>query len=267
MFTGNKITFGVLGDLRVEVNGAERTPRGPKLRRLLALLLVRAGTVVGVDALVEELWGTRPPRNPQQTVRSHVYHLRQALEQEAGDVDFLVTRPLGYELQLEPEQLDMVRFLALVDRAREALAAEQVYEAAEILDRALLLWRGPALGNVPCGLVLDQQRQHLERMRECATELRIETNMRLGRYRELVPELRALASANPLNEWYHGQLIYALNGVGRRAEALQAYQNLRRTLAEDLGVEPALELRELQRKVLCGDLAEVVPFRGAGARR
>src|SRR5207249_5603424 len=113
--------------------------------------------------------------------------------------------------------------------------------ASHLLRRALGLWRGPGLANVRRGSLLEAHAVHLEEQRMRTLELRIQADVELGRYRELIGEMRSLVAVHPLNEWFHGQLIMALSHSGRRGEALQAYQDLRRTLSNQLGVDPQPE--------------------------
>jgi DNA-binding SARP family transcriptional activator len=149
-----------------------------------------------------------------------------------------------------PDQLDAHVFERLVAEGRTLLADGQFEAAAQGLRGALSLWRGPALANITPGRLLEGHVAHLEELRIRAIELRIQAESALGRHRELIPDLRALVAAHPLNEWLHGRLIDALYRAGRRGEALLAYQNLRATLNEELGLEPSAELQRLQRQVL-----------------
>jgi len=121
---------------------------------------------------------------------------------------------------------------------------------SKALRRALALWRGPALADVTLGRALEAHVIHLEEQRIRALELRIQADMELGLHRELVGELRFLVATNPLNEWFHRQLIWTLGHCGRRSEALQAYQQLRRTLNEELGLDPSPDLQRLHQEVL-----------------
>jgi DNA-binding SARP family transcriptional activator len=138
-------------------------------------------------------------------------------------------------------------------------------QASQRLREGLALWRGPALANITPGRLLEGHVAHLEELRIRAIELRIRADSALGRHRELIPELRSLVSAHPLNEWLHGRLIDALHRAGRRGEALMAYRSLRAALNEELGLEPSGELQRLQRQVLTAEQPVRVPVGARGA--
>jgi DNA-binding SARP family transcriptional activator len=252
--------FNVLGTLEVRPGGAGRAastwaPRGPKVRKVLALLLLRPGQVVTIDMLGDELWDERPPRTAVTTIRTHVYHLRQLLEQDCGRAvaDLLTTAPDGYLLRVDPGEVDATLFGQLVHQGRSQLACGATADAAASLRRALGLWRGSPLADVRVGRVLCTHLAHLAEIRLRAQELRIEADMRLGQHRELIGELRGLVATNPLNEWLHGQLIDALSRSGRRGDALSAFRELRTLLAEELGLEPSADLHRLQQDILTGN--------------
>jgi DNA-binding SARP family transcriptional activator len=255
------IEIRVLGPLELRAGTHAWTPRGPKIRKLLAVLASRPGQVVDMGTLAEELWDGLPPRTMTATIRTHIYHLRGMLVRESGLPQagaLLSTAPTGYRLRAEPGQFDEVLFDRLASRGRALLEAGKVGEGAGLLREALGLWRGPALADVGCGPVLAGQVARLQEGRLRVTELRIEADLRLGRHREIVAELRGLTAANPLNEWLHGRLIEALERSGRRAEALSAFAKLRRTLDAELGVEPTPELRRLHQEILGTRPAELM---------
>lgn len=248
------IHWNVLGALEVTSSRAQYTPSAPKICQVLGLLLLRANSVVSTDAVIEELWGAAPPQSAVTTTQTYVYHLRKAMAAELGigcPERVLMTRAPGYLLRLgEDDVLDAVEFERATNRGRELLESGRECEAAQELHRALAVWCGPALANVHIGSVLEGHIAHLEELRLAALDLRIQADMRLGRHRELVPELRALVAQHPLNEWFHVQLIDALNRSGRRAEALVAYQRLREILNDELGLEPSDDAQHIQRQVL-----------------
>ncbi|ETK36543.1 AfsR/SARP family transcriptional regulator [Microbispora sp. ATCC PTA-5024] len=225
-------------------------PPGPKVRQVLALLLMRPGQVVPVETLVEELWEDAPPRTALQSLHTHVYRLRRLLGADGDPPAPLLTEPTGYVLQVAGEQVDAERFRRLAERGAAEIARGETAEGAAVLREALALWRGRPLGNVACGPVLTRHLAQLEEARIRALELRIEADMRLGRHRELVGELRGLVAASPLNEWFHARLIETLHRVGRRGEALTAFHDLRRVLDRELGLEPSPEVHRLQREIL-----------------
>ncbi|WP_433524902.1 AfsR/SARP family transcriptional regulator [Nocardia pseudovaccinii] len=245
--------YRVLGPLKVP-----GVVRGPKVRRLMALLLVNAGEVVSMDAMVDELWGNNPPSQATSTARTHVYHLRKMLAGGSAlstveGADALVTWPCGYQLCVPDQQIDSRIFGQLVDRGRTQSHAGAFAEARESLQSALALWRGRALADLVLGEILSRHVAHLHDLKTRAQELRIEADMRLGLHRDLIPELRSLIALDPLNEWLHARLIEALHASGRRSEALRAYHELRVLLDRELGLGPSDELRRLQREILTAD--------------
>ncbi|NYH41857.1 DNA-binding SARP family transcriptional activator [Micromonospora jinlongensis] len=224
-----------------------------KISQVLALLVARAGEVVSVDTLVEELWGDRPPKSALTTLQTYVYHARRMFAQNRltdSDRNVLLTRPPGYLLDASVDETDATRFQRLLRQGTESLHAERWEEASEQLRDALALFRGSAFASVSMGTVLSAHAANLEELRTRAIELRIEAQARLGRHREMVPELQSLVIARPLNEWFYGQLMVALHRCGRRAEALEVYQRLRRVVRDELGVEPSAEVQRLHRVML-----------------
>ncbi|MFI6793561.1 AfsR/SARP family transcriptional regulator [Nonomuraea sp. NPDC050383] len=240
--------FEILGPARVLGEDREPVPLGgPRLRALLALLALDAGRVVGADLLVDGLYGELPPEGVANALQSQVSRLRRALGRER--VEF---HPAGYRLVADPEDVDAHRFARLAAEGRRALAAGDARRAAGLLHEALGLWRGRPLADVPHA---GPAAAGLEELRLAATEDRIQADLELGRHRELVAELRRLTAAHPLRERPHSQLMRALYGDGRQAEALTAYEQVRRVLDDELGVEPGPELSATHVAVLRGDLS------------
>jgi DNA-binding SARP family transcriptional activator len=189
-------------------------------------------------------------------VQTYIYHLRKISKAEKLDLPgkpLLATRAPGYLLQTEPGHVDAEIFEQLVQEGRALKEKDKPRQAAATLSRALGMWSGTALADVPQGRLLQAHAVHLQELRISALELRIQADMALGKHRELIPELRALTYAHPLHEWFHGQLIAVLSRSGRRSEALQAYQSLRALLSEELGVDPSPALQRLQQHVLAPD--------------
>ncbi|GAA2561067.1 AfsR/SARP family transcriptional regulator [Winogradskya consettensis] len=264
MITESTLQFTMLGSLAAVHGGNVCRPTAPKVRTVLALLLARANYLVETDSIIEELWGAEPPRSSVTTAQTYIYHLRQRLT-AAGIVedadDLVVTTAPGYILRVDEDRIDAVRFQKLSDEGRHLLEAGHAGAAAERLRTALGLWRGPALADVPAGRLLEGHAAHLEEGRIRALELRIQADIFLGLHRQLLPELRTLVSAYPLNEWLHARLIEALHRSGRRGEALMAYQSVRKILDEELGLEPSAELRRLQQDVLMDEMPPVSELR------
>jgi DNA-binding SARP family transcriptional activator len=258
------LQFKLLGPLEVLDNGHIRTPTPPKVRRVLALLLLRAGQLVPINALIEELWEEDPPVSAVGTTQTYIYQLRKRLDRRGvtGDGnEWLVTKPPGYVMALYPNQIDANTFEALTRQGRQLLVGGRPAEAGTVLRRALDLWTGPCLGNVSLGRLLGPHAVHLEEQRMRALELRIQADAELGRHRELIGEMRSLVASHPFNEWFHGQLIVALSRSGRRGEALQAYQNLREVLGSQLGLDPQPDLQSLQLEVLTNGAPTADVFR------
>jgi DNA-binding SARP family transcriptional activator len=245
--------FKLLGPLEIAMDDESTVIlSASKLGQVLGLLLIRSNEIVSVDSLLQELWGDEPPRSALTTLQTYVYHARRMFAREgfAATRTLLVTRPRGYLIEVEPDEVDAKVFERLIKQGRALLDESRTEEASDRLRTALDMWRGPALASISVGEVLQAHVAHLGELRIRAVELRIQAEKQLGRHRELIPELRSLVVAYPLNEWFHGQLINALYRAGRRAEALQAYQSLRRILKEELGVEPTAEIQRLQQEVL-----------------
>jgi DNA-binding SARP family transcriptional activator len=245
--------FKVLGALEIVSDGRVCTPTAPKVRQVVALLLLNANKVVGLDHLIAELWDERPPKSAVTTTQTYIYQLRKLIADHRLDPpgrELLVTKASGYVLQVPAEDLDAVVFRQLVREGQQHLDAGRPLPAGRTLRQALDLWQGPALADIACGRSLEPHAVLLEEQRLRALELRITADLQLGLHRELIGELKALVAQHPLNEWFHGQLIRSLSTAGRRSEALQAYQRLRTLLDTELGLDPTPELQQLQLEVL-----------------
>lgn len=252
---GKVLQFDVLGSLGIQINGQSvAMPRGPKVRQMLALMILKPGTVVPHSSLVDELWGKRPPKTALSTIRTHIYHLRRALADEVGATapNLIDTWNAGYVLRAVPEQVDAEAFTRLAKQGETLLRAGDTEEASLVLSRALDLWNGGVLTDVQCGSVLEQHVQHLQEIHMRVQQQRIHAEMQLGKHATIAAELRSLVSGNPLNEWLHGQLITALYLSGRRGEALHAYQRLRSILQEELGLDPSRPVQLIQQEILSG---------------
>jgi DNA-binding SARP family transcriptional activator len=241
------VEFRLLGPLQVLVDERDVTPARPKQRALLTVLMLRANEVVARDELVEALWGEQPPDTAMTALHGHVSALRKLLGAEA-----VQTRPPGYVLHVGQEQTDVGRFHALRDAAR---AEPDPARRAELLGSALSLFRGEPLSEFRYEDFARSDAQQLAEMRSAALEERIEAELVLGRHAELVAELERLLAAEPLRERLRGQLMLALYGAGRQADALHVYREGRRRLAEELGLEPGPALKELEGQILAHDPA------------
>jgi DNA-binding SARP family transcriptional activator len=237
----------ILGPLEVWAAGAPAALGGKKQRALLAVLALNAGRTLSVSRLVDDLWGESPPDTAIKMIQIHVSGLRKVLP--AG---VLATRPPGYRLDLRPEQVDLGRAERQVREACAALAAGDAGPAAAALRGALDLWRGPALDEFSEPFAASEARR-IEDLRLRALEARIEADLRVGGHAELVGELEALVGRHPLREGLRGQLMLALYRSGRQADALAAYQDARRALSDELGIEPSAALRALELRILRQD--------------
>jgi DNA-binding SARP family transcriptional activator len=237
------LEFRILGPLEVSDGGRPIVVGRPRDRALLAALLLRAGEVVSIDRLVDALWGEQPPRTARAALHNSVSALRKLL-----GPDVVVRRPPGYLLDVSPEQIDLRRFERLVEEASGAASAD-----CARLREALALWRGPPLDDVSFEAFAQAEIARLEELRAGAREELVEAELALGRHAAVVPELEALVAEHPFRERPRAQLMIALYRSGRQAEALEAYQSVRRFLDEELGLEPGPVLQKLQQAVLRQD--------------
>lgn len=273
--------YRILGPL--EVCDGDRTVElgGEKQRALLAILLLHANEPVSADRLIDDLWGQRPPPTALKTLQGYISRLRKALDDgdqasPGSSNGVLVTRGRGYLLRVESGELDVDRFRGLVEEGRRALAVGDPDEAGRILRAGLALWRGPALPDFTYEAFAQPAIAQAEELQLEALEERVEADLALGLDRELVGELSALIERNPLRERVRAQLMLALHRSRRQAEALQVYQEYRRVLSEQLGLDPSPALRRLEASILNRDLslelhvnepAASTPVTGAPGRR
>jgi WD40 repeat protein/DNA-binding SARP family transcriptional activator len=249
------LDFRLLGPLEVASDdGVALSIGSGRQRALLALLILHGNELVAIDRLVDELWGESPPPTAPNMLANQVSALRQAL----GRNGRLETRGSAYRLNVRPGELDVDRFDELVASGRSQLETDPD-EAAEKLRRALELWRGPALSDLAYEPFVQTEIARLEERRWAAFEARVEAELALGRHAELVSELEGAVAEQPLREHLRGMLMLALYRCGRQAEALEAFRNARRTLVEEIGVEPGKELRALQDAILAQDPALDAP--------
>jgi WD40 repeat protein/DNA-binding SARP family transcriptional activator len=239
--------YRILGPLEVRRERDVVTLGGPKPRAILAVLLLHANEPVSADRLANEVWGEEAPARTTQNVQVTISRLRKAL----GD-DVVTTTPAGYRLQVGPGELDADRFQELAKRGHEALEAGRVEEAATCLREADELWHGPPLADVADLPFVSEEIRRLEEAQLSAMVDRVKAEAAAGDP-ELVSHLRRLVDQYPGHEWFAGQLMRALYRGGRQAEALAAYQDVRRHLIEEFGIEPGAELRDLQRAILQQD--------------
>ncbi|MCG5455896.1 winged helix-turn-helix domain-containing protein [Micromonospora sp. PSH03] len=243
--------FRILGPTQVVLaDGREVPVGGPRLRALLALLLLDAGRVVSAERLIDGLYGEHPPRGAANALQSQVSRLRQALPAGHDPVEF---HPAGYRLAVDPDDVDAYLFERLAEAGHRALVDGDWPRAATVLREALELWRGPALADAIGAAGASAQAARLDELRLAAIEDRVEADLALGAQSALVAELRELVVTHPLRERPRGQLMRALATLGRPAEALAEFEDVRHTLAEQLGVDPSAELAAVHLAVLRGE--------------
>ena len=243
--------FRLLGPLEIRAGEDWRGIGAPKWRSVLATLLIHPGQIVPADVLINEVWGDAPPAKATNLISIYVLRLRRLL----GDTDstLLVTRAPGYQLRVGPADTDAQLFETMVRDGRRALAAGDPQGAASRLAEALLLWHGSPLADVPPTPLVEAEAERLAGLRLDAAELRITAELACGGHAQVVPELRRLLADHPLREGLWLLLMQALDGAGRHAEALDAYGQARRAIADELGVDPGAELRQLYADMLAQD--------------
>ncbi|HSK26384.1 MAG TPA: BTAD domain-containing putative transcriptional regulator [Jiangellales bacterium] len=246
--------FGVLGPLQVRRDGSLLPVPAGKEEVLLAALVSRVGEMVPATALVEYLWPAGAPRSAAKSLQNYVLRLRRLLEPgRAGSPAVLVTRGSGYCLAVPPESVDAVRFARLAELGSRASRDGRYAAAVETLEQALALWRGRAYSGLHSVDFAVADGLRLEELRIDTVETKLAAELELGRTTQAVPTLQALVTDHPLRERSWSLLIQALYRAGRPAEALDAYDRARHVLADELGVEPGAELRDLYARVLAQD--------------
>ncbi|TMR89732.1 AfsR/SARP family transcriptional regulator [Nonomuraea basaltis] len=251
MKSGAGLRFGVLGAL--DVASAERpvSISAPKQRIALATLLLHANTYVSLGQLAATMWDGKSPVNARSSVQTHITRLRRSLGAEGSHL--IETRDQGYLMRADQESLDVLRFFDLLDRAAQAARDGAAAREADLLRQALSLWRGPVLANVPSETI---HRDHVPSLTEKhigALERWFDLCLLLGLHSEIITELTAATNAHPLRERLWAQLMLTLYRSGRQAEALESYRTIAGLLREELGLDPAEELRWLHERMLSGD--------------
>lgn len=245
--------YEMLGTLRVVDSESCRTAVGKKFETVLATLLIRSPEIVTSEQLTMEIWGARPPGRASAGLHVYISRLRKFLVSQDRPVSPVATRPSGYTLRVEDDDVDFAEFLQLVEQGRRYVREGRFAAAASCLDTALGLWRGPVLGGHGRGPITSGFITRMDETRLEGLELMADAQLGLGLHRELVGRLYSLTSEHPLCEAFHRQLMIALYRSERQADALRAYHVARTTLREELGVEPGRALRELQQAILHGD--------------
>ena len=239
----------LLGATEVVVDGTTRPLGGPRQRAVLADLALHAGRALMVSELIDDLWGGSPPPSAVHTIETYVSRLRRLLHVEGGP-SVLVAGRSSYRLNVALGQVDALSFGELAALGAAALDRGDAQSAAGFYSSALALWHGPALADVQDSAFAPIAARRLESDRRAAFEFLADARLVLGQHREIVPELEQAVALDPYRERFHAQLMVALYRCGRQADALAAFQRARSLLADDLGLDPGRELRDLERAVL-----------------
>ncbi|MFD4763460.1 BTAD domain-containing putative transcriptional regulator [Streptomyces sp. NPDC058439] len=252
--------IAILGPLTVI--GKSRLPvGGTKVRAILALLALNAGSVVSCQDLANELWDDCPPRTTKNTLQAHIARLRRLLE-DAGSPDALQTVSQGYLLDLSPDAVDAERFQRLASIGAQRVA-DHPQAAVEHLEQALRLWRGPVLLDAGPGARCRSAALWLNDSRVAAHENLMAARLALGDERAVASELESLAAQHPLREGLHDLLMLALYRADRQADAIEVFHRLRQRLRDDLGLQPGLQVQRRYRAILDQDPALTTPLRAA----
>jgi DNA-binding SARP family transcriptional activator len=248
------VKFRILGSLDVTNDAGPIALDAPKQRALLGVLLLHPNETVSTERLIDELWGERPPATATKVLQTYVSQLRRVI-----GADTIATRPPGYVLRIEDGALDADDFRRLAREARTLAASGDYEEASRRLREALALWRGPPLADVAFESFARNETERLEEERLSVVMDLIDVELALGRNQQIVPELELLVRRHPLRERLRRQLMLALYRSGRQADALAVYQDARRTLVEELGIDPGRELQDLEKAILTHDAALEAP--------
>ena len=243
----------ILGPVRVLDGNHSLDISAGKLEIILVLLLGNANCAVSISQIIKEVWGQNIPRRAVATVYVYISQLRKIFGQLGGFQDRIVTGPQGYLLRGAGDVLDVEVFNRCVSEGR-AHAMEQRYDsAARMFEQALRYWDGPLSWGGDCGSNVETFASYLTETRMESIEMLIEAQLELGLHRELVGRLYTLAAEHPLRETFSRQLMLALYRSDRQGDALGVYQAVRRTLREELGIEPCRSIQQLHRKILRAD--------------
>ncbi|MEU7181102.1 MULTISPECIES: AfsR/SARP family transcriptional regulator [Streptomyces] len=249
----------MLGPLVAHENAIPITPIARKPRQVFSLLALHAGSVVKVPALIEELWRTQPPASALTTLQTYILQVRRGITVALGAThngpakDVLRTRYGGYQLDIDPASTDVYAYERLAEEGKQSFERGDLESASSLYREALGLWRGDALVDVHAGMRIDMEVARLEESRLGVLEARMETDLRLGRHASLLPELSALTTRHPMHENLWAQFMIALHRSGRTSQALECFIRLRKTLVNELGVEPSARLQHLQHAILRAD--------------
>ncbi|MEV4515926.1 BTAD domain-containing putative transcriptional regulator [Dactylosporangium sp. NPDC049525] len=239
----------LLGPIDVVVDGAARPVRGQRRKAVLAVLGLHPGEVVSTGRLVDLVWGDAAPPNAVNALQSHVSYLRRTLDDKAA----ITSRPPGYLLDAGGDGTDVAVAERLIAAGLHGAGSADLATRARHLQAALELWRGTPLADTGGLPWLDEQAERLGQLWLRGKRALLDARLGLGQHAHLLPDLERLTREHPFDEQLHGQLILTLYRLGRQADALAAFRRLRRTLDDDLGIEPGAALRDLESAILRQD--------------
>jgi predicted ATPase/DNA-binding SARP family transcriptional activator len=242
--------YRILGELEALQDRVLVELGSPRLRALLARLLINRGHPVTADRLVEDLWKDVPPDTARHTLHVYLSRLRKALGEDAARLEHTGT---GYRFSIEPTELDAARFEQLAADGRAALARNDAETAATELSKALALWRGPTLAEFADQPFARDEATRLDELKLATLEQRIWADLDLGHHGQITEELQDLTIQHPFRETFWEQLMLALYRCGRQTDALRAYQAVRANLAEELGIDPGPALQRMEDRILSQD--------------
>ncbi|MEU5940829.1 AfsR/SARP family transcriptional regulator [Micromonospora sp. NPDC047548] len=245
--------YELLGPVRVVNGNKTSSVSARKVEMLLAALLIRSDRVVGTDQLMIEIWGENPPRRATAGLHVYISQLRKFLTRVTHGRSPILTTQKGYLLSLGSHELDVHIFQRMIQQGRNHHRAGQLVESYNAFQEALDLWRGPALGGLHDGPLMNSFAGWAEQARLACLEELVDAALLLGRHRQFIGFLYSLTTEYPLREAFHRQLMLALYRSGCQADALNVYQSLRTVLKDELGLEPCRMLKDLQRAILLGD--------------
>jgi len=257
------VEFRILGPLEVVENGEPVALGTLKERLVLGVLLLHANEFVSRERLIDDLWGEAPPATARQAINVYVSKLRKTLGR--ADSDPIATADGGYRLSVEPERLDARRMQVLVEGARELVATGELEGAAHGFQEAISLWRGPTLAGFQLESRGRDEVAQLDELRLAVLMDRIDCDLAVGRHERVLGELQVLVEEHPLRERLRAQQMLALYRADRQADALDAYQQARHALIDELGIEPSESLQRLQQAILRHDPALEMPAGTTGA--
>src|SRR6201995_5734140 len=247
---GDAVQFGVLGPVQMSIGGALVPLGTPKQRAGLAVLIVNANRPVDIDVLIGAAWNRRPPAGARATLHAYISNLRRLMSSAGIDRALLASAPPGYRLAIGQDQYDLGRFRAEKDAGLHAAAAAEFEQASRQMAAALTQWRGPFLEDLRDFQFVETLATAFDEEKVVAHTAHVEAEIACGRPHAVIMELETLIAEHPYREPLWAQLITAYYLADRQSDALDAYQRLKTLLADDLGIDPGVTIRELHQRIL-----------------